>query len=152
MHFQFSNLIILAVLVVAVLGGNNTVALASALVLVVNLAGLGEAVLPLLEARGLEIGIVVLTAAILAPLASGKIDSQQVISTLTNVRTLLAVAIGVLVAFLGGKGVDLLTVEPQLITGVVFGTIIGVAFFKGVPVGPLICSGVLYFIFKLFKI
>lgn len=152
MHFQFSNLIILTVLAVAVLGGNNTVALASALVLIINLAGLGQAILPFLEARGLEIGIVILTAAILAPLASGKIDSQQVVSTLTNVRTLLAVAIGVLVAFLGGKGVDLLTVEPQLITGVVFGTIIGVAFFKGVPVGPLICAGILYFIFKLFKI
>ncbi|HHW06382.1 MAG TPA: DUF441 domain-containing protein [Clostridia bacterium] len=152
MQLQFANLIILAVLAVAVLGHNHTVALAAALVLVINLAGLGQVVLPFLEARGLEIGIVILTAAILAPLAAGKIDSQQVISTLTNVRTVLAVGVGVLVAFLGGKGVDLLTIEPQLITGVVFGTILGVAFFKGVPVGPLICSGILYYIFKLFKI
>jgi len=152
MQFQFANVLLLVVLAVAVLGHNQAVALAAALVLVINLAGLGEAVLPFLDARGLEIGIVILTAAILAPLASGKIDSQQVMATLTNVRTVLAIVVGALVAFLGGKGVELLTAEPQLITGVVFGTILGVAFFKGVPVGPLICSGILYFILKLFRI
>lgn len=152
MQFQFSNLIILAILAVAVIGNNKAVALAAALVLVISLIGLQAVIFPFLEARGIEIGIVVLTAALLVPLASGRIDGPEVMATMTNIRTLLAIVIGVLVAFLGGKGVDLMTMEPQLVTGVVFGTVIGVAFFKGVPVGPLICSGILYYLFKLFKI
>lgn len=152
MQFNFPNLVIMAILAVAVLGNNKAVALAAALVLIINLIGMDGAIFPFLEAKGIEIGIVILTAAILVPLASGRIDSKEVIATFTNLRTILAIIIGVLVAFLGGKGVDLMTMEPQLITGVVFGTIFGVAFFKGVPVGPLICSGILFYIFKLFKI
>ncbi|NLC76861.1 MAG: DUF441 domain-containing protein [Clostridia bacterium] len=152
MQVQFSNLIILVILAVAVIGNKKAVALAAALVLVINLIGLDGLIFPFLEARGIELGIVVLTAAILIPLASGKISGQEVMATLTNVRSLLAIIIGIAVAFLGGRGVTLMTAEPQLITGVVFGTIIGVSFFNGVPVGPLICSGILYYLFKLFHV
>lgn len=152
MGVSFSNLIILIILAIAIIGSNKTVALAAAIVLIINLLKLEQRFFPFFEAKGIEIGVVFIMLAILVPLASGEIDKVQVMATLTNLRTVLAIAIGILVAFLGGKGVDLMSDEPQLVTGIIFGTVIGAAFLKGVPVGPLICSGMLYYLFKLFRI
>ena len=47
------------------------------------------------------------------------------------------------VAWFGGRGVGLLGTQPVLITGLLIGTIIGVSFFGGIPVGPLIAAGIL---------
>lgn len=33
--------------------------------------------------------------------------------------------------------------EPQVIAGLLIGTVLGVAFLRGVPVGPLIAAGIL---------
>ena len=48
-----------------------------------------------------------------------------------------------LVAWLAGKGVPLMGEQPILVTGLLIGTIIGVAFLGGIPVGPLIAAGIL---------
>ena len=36
-----------------------------------------------------------------------------------------------------------MSAQPLLVTGLLLGTIIGVAVFRGVPVGPLIAAGIL---------
>ncbi|ADY94976.1 conserved hypothetical protein [Neisseria meningitidis H44/76] len=36
--------------------------------------------------------------------------------------------------------------QPVLITGLLIGTVIGVAFMGGIPVGPLIAAGILSFV------
>lgn len=46
-------------------------------------------------------------------------------------------------AWLGGRGVSLMSAYPTLVTGLLIGTILGVAFLGGVPVGPLIAAGIL---------
>ena len=56
---------------------------------------------------------------------------------------LLAIVVGVVVAWLAGKGVPLMGEQPVLVTGLMVGTIIGVAFLGGIPVGPLIAAGIL---------
>ena len=56
---------------------------------------------------------------------------------------LAAVLVGVLVAWLAGRGVPLMSEQPVLVTGLLLGTIIGVAFLGGIPVGPLIAAGIL---------
>ena len=55
----------------------------------------------------------------------------------------LSIAVGILVAWLGGRGVSLMSGSPTLVTGLLIGTILGVAFLGGVPVGPLIAAGIL---------
>ena len=55
----------------------------------------------------------------------------------------LSISVGVLVAWLAGKGVPLMGEQPILVTGLLIGTIIGVAFLGGIPVGPLIAAGIL---------
>lgn len=57
-----------------------------------------------------------------------------------------AVFIGIFVAWLAGRGVPLMGQQPVLITGLLIGTVIGVAFMGGIPVGPLIAAGILSFV------
>ena len=46
-------------------------------------------------------------------------------------------------AWLGGRGVKLMTHQPNIVAGLLIGTVAGVALLRGVPVGPLIAAGVL---------
>jgi uncharacterized membrane protein (DUF441 family) len=48
-----------------------------------------------------------------------------------------------LVAYLGGRGAVLMGSQPTVVAGLLIGTVLGVALFKGVPVGPLIAAGIL---------
>lgn len=41
----------------------------------------------------------------------------------------------------GGRGITLMGNQPQLVAGLLVGTVLGVALFRGVPVGPLIAAG-----------
>lgn len=152
MQFNLGSILILVIFVIALLGKNSSVAIAAALVLLIGLLRLDKVLYPYLDQHGIQIGVIVLTAAILIPLASGRIGASEVFATFNNVRALLAIAVGVFIAYLAGRGIGLLSAEPQIITGIIIGTVIGVAFFKGVSVGPLIGSGVLYFLFRLLKI
>lgn len=152
MQFSFGNFILLLIFFLAMASQNSSVAIAAGLVLIIGLFNLDKFLFPFLEAKGIQWGVVILTMAILVPLASGRISGQEVMATFQNIRSLLAMVVGIIVAYLAGKGVGLLAHEPQIVTGLIVGTIIGVAFFKGVSVGPLIGSGILYFLFKLFNI
>lgn len=50
-------------------------------------------------------------------------------------KSLTAIAIGLLVAWLGGRGVSLMTSQPNVVAGLLIGTVAGVALLRGVPVG-----------------
>ncbi|EFI0063287.1 DUF441 family protein [Escherichia coli] len=54
---------------------------------------------------------------------------------------IIILTIGVIVSWLGGRGVTLMGSQPQLVAGLLVGTVLGVALFRGVPVGPLIAAG-----------
>ena len=55
----------------------------------------------------------------------------------------ISILVGALVAWLAGKGVPLMGEQPVLVAGLLIGTIIGVSFLGGIPVGPLIAAGIL---------
>ncbi|PRM38049.1 hypothetical protein BVZ75_01495B, partial [Haemophilus influenzae] len=98
--------------------------------------------IPLLEKYGVKIGIIILTIGVLSPLVSGKIQLPN-LSGFVSWKMALSISVGVLVAWLAGKGVPLMGEQPILVTGLLIGTIIGVAFLGGIPVGPLIAAGIL---------
>lgn len=56
---------------------------------------------------------------------------------------MLAIAVGLAVAWLGGRGVKLMSNQPDIVAGLLIGTVAGVALLRGVPVGPLIAAGIL---------
>ena len=97
--------------------------------------------IPILEQYGVKIGIIILTIGVLAPLVSGK--SNCPISVHFKLENGCVDYNGIFVAWLAGKGVPLMSEQPVLVTGLLIGTIIGVSFLGGIPVGPLIAAGIL---------
>lgn len=136
-------LIILLVLAgLGLISNNMTVTLAILFLLAVRITPL-NGYFPFAEKYGLKLGILILTVGVMAPIASGKISANDVLSSFLNWKSLLAIAIGILVSWLGSRGVTLMSNQPSTVAGLLVGTIIGVALFRGVPVGPLIAAGIL---------
>ncbi|WP_225999400.1 DUF441 domain-containing protein [Paenibacillus sp. BJ-4] len=139
---DYSSLILLALAGLGIISGNSTVTIAMVVLLLLRVTSFHTA-FPWLEKYGLTIGIIILTIGVMTPLASGKISINQVLESFMHWKSLLAIVIGILVAYLGGRGATLMSGQPIIVTGLLIGTVIGVAFFKGVPVGPLIAAGLL---------
>ena len=96
---------------------------------------------PWVEKQGLSIGIIILTISVMAPIASGALPASTLLNSFANWKSLVAIAVGVFVSWLGGRGVTLMGSQPHLVAGLLIGTVLGVALFRGVPVGPLIAAG-----------
>lgn len=143
MLLQFNPIALMLVVLIAlgVLSQNSSVTIASAVLLLMQQTVLKQ-YLPWVEKNGLTIGIVILTIGVLSPLVTGKVPLQG-IGYFFQWKMILAVIVGIIVAWLGGRGVSLMSASPTLVTGLIIGTIIGVAFFGGIPVGPLIAAGLL---------
>lgn len=137
------NLIVLIVLLACgVFSHNTAVTIAAAVLIVFRITPLSE-FFPLLQRHGLEVGIIILTIGVLTPIASGKIAGEEILKSFMHWKSLCAIAIGLLVAWLGGRGVSLMTNQPNVVAGLLIGTVAGVALLRGVPVGPLIAAGIL---------
>lgn len=142
-----TNLVLLVLLCLGVVGNNTEISIAVVFLLLLRLLHI-DRMFPILEQHGLKLGIILLTIGVLAPVASGKITPEAILRTFTHWHSILAVGIGMFVAFLGGHGVQLMTRNPLIVNGLLVGTIIGVTFFRGVPVGPLIAAGMLAFLLQ----
>ena len=137
------NLIVLLVLLACGIFSHNTaVTIAAGVLIIFRITPLSE-FFPLLQNHGLEIGVIILTIGVLTPIASGKIQGEEILKSFLHWKSLLAIAIGLLVAWLGGRGVSLMTNQPNVVAGLLIGTVAGVALLRGVPVGPLIAAGIL---------
>ena len=137
------NLIVLLVLLACGIFSHNTaVTIAAGVLIVFRITPLSE-FFPYLQAHGLNIGIIILTIGVLTPIASGKISGEAIINSFMSWKSLFAIGVGLFVAWLGGRGVTLMTHQPNVVSGLLIGTIAGVALLRGVPVGPLIAAGIL---------
>lgn len=137
------NLIVLLVLLACgIFSHNSAVTIAAAVLIVLKITPLNS-LLPYVQAHGLNIGIIILTIGVLTPIASGKISGESILKSFLSWKSLLAIAIGVFVAWLGGRGVKLMSTQPDVVAGLLLGTVAGVAVLRGVPVGPLIAAGIL---------
>lgn len=137
------NLIVLIVLLACgVLSQNTAVTIAAAVLIVFRITPLSE-FFPLLQQHGLNIGIIILTIGVLTPIASGSIAGNDILKSFLSWKSLTAIAVGVFVAWLGGRGVQLMANQPNIVAGLLIGTVAGVAILRGVPVGPLIAAGIL---------
>lgn len=135
-------LILLVLAGLGIISHNMTVTLAILLLLAVRITPLNN-YFPWVERYGLTIGIVILTIGVMAPIASGKITATDVFHSFLSWKSILAIVIGVSVSWLGGRGVSLMSNQPSVVAGLLVGTVLGVALFRGVPVGPLIAAGIL---------
>ncbi|CAJ1002998.1 UPF0756 membrane protein BBR47_23170 [Brevibacillus aydinogluensis] len=135
-------------IVIGLLGRSPIIATAASILLVLKLTAL-ERFFPAVERRGLELGLLFLTISVLVPFANEKISWRDVTPLFTTVMGLLAMAGGAIATWMNGKGLDLLRAEPHIIVGLVIGSIFGIVFLRGIPVGPLMAAGITAFVLKL---
>lgn len=150
-NLDLSLIVLLILLACGIFSQNNTIIIATALLIIFKMLPFQQHIFDFLQKDGLNIGILILTVAVLAPIASGKIAGEMILKSFMSWQSLLAIAVGMFVAWLGGRGVKLMSAEPNVVAGLLIGTVAGVALLRGVPVGPLIAAGILslfYFIPK----
>ncbi len=133
--------ILVVLLLIGVIARSNLIAMAACVLLLLKFANLNF-VFPLLEKRGLEIGLLFLLLAILVPIATGKVTEADLLYNFKSLPGLLAIFGGALATHLNGEGLKLLQLDPELIFGLVLGSIFGIVFLGGVPVGPLMAAGI----------
>ncbi|MFC4545098.1 DUF441 domain-containing protein [Paenactinomyces guangxiensis] len=144
------DLLLVSLIVIGLLGRSPLIATAASLLLILKLIHL-DRFFPAVERRGLEFGLLFLTIAILVPFASGRVNYKDVMAIFSSVPGILALLGGALATYMNGKGLDLLKVDPQIIVGLVIGSIFGTLFLRGIPVGPLMAAGITAFLLKLFQ-
>jgi uncharacterized membrane protein (DUF441 family) len=136
-------------IVIGLIGRSPIIATAASMLLVIKLTAL-DRYLPTVERRGLELGLLFLTISVLVPFANEKVTWKDITPLFTTIVGLLALAGGAIATYMNGKGLDMLRAEPHLIVGLVIGSIIGIVFLRGIPVGPLMAAGITAFLLKLF--
>jgi uncharacterized membrane protein (DUF441 family) len=144
-------IVLVTLIIIGLVGRSPIIATAACILLAVKLVHL-ERFLPAIERRGLELGLLFLTFSVLVPFASGRIQPKEITAVLTTWPGWLALIGGAAATFINGKGLDLLRIDPQIIVGLVLGSIVGIVFFRGVPVGPLMAAGITAILYKLFKL
>ena len=112
-------LILLGLAALGFVSHNTTVAVSILVLIIIRVTPL-SAFFPWVEKQGLSMGIIILTISVMAPIASGTLPASTLIHSFGHWKSLVAIAVGVFVSWLGG---------------------LGVALFRGVPVGPLIAAG-----------
>lgn len=144
MNVSFVSLFLVTLIFLGVISQNNSITISATVLLLMQQTALVQFV-PLVEKHGLNIGIIFLTVGVLSPLVSGRVQVPPVAEFL-NFKIIASVLIGIFVAWLAGRGVFLMGQQPVLVAGLLIGTVIGVAFMDGIPVGPLIAAGILSFV------
>ncbi len=139
---------LLLVFLIALFTKNNLLAAAAAIVFFLDLMRLHR-FFPLIQSRGLEAGLLILTIALLLPLANGQLTMKNMGSALFSPVGILAVIGGVIGAYLNSQGLDLLAVEPSIIPGILIGIMVSVFFFGGVAVGPIMAAGITALLVRL---
>lgn len=142
---------ILLIVVLSVIGHNQSVAVAATVLLLLKILRM-DSLFPYLESYGLTAGIIILTIAVLVPLATGRITLSNMVDAFKTPVGIVAIAAGVFAAWMAGKGMFLLKDSPEVVTSLIVGTIAGVCFLKGLAVGPLIAGGLVSLVVALFSI
>ncbi|MDQ6421062.1 DUF441 domain-containing protein [Paenibacillus sp. LHD-117] len=144
-------IVLVGLIIIGVIGRSSIIATAACILLAVKLVHL-ERYLPGIERRGLELGLLFLTLSVLVPFASGKIGVKEFTAVLTSWQGILALLGGAAATYINSKGLDLLRIDPQIIVGLVLGSIAGIVLLRGIPVGPLMAAGITAILYKLFRL
>lgn len=143
---------LIILLIIAMVAKNTSLLIAAAVLILLKVVNLEESVFPVLKSKGITIGVTIITIAVLVPIATGEIGVKQLGEAMKSSAAWVALASGIIVALLGKVGVNLLATDPHITAALVIGTILAVALFNGVAVGPLIGAGIAYTFMKIMEL
>jgi uncharacterized membrane protein (DUF441 family) len=144
-----ANLMLLSMFLLGMIFGNNLIAASAGTLLVIKLIKL-PSLLGVVERHCLEWGLLFLLITVMVPFAQEKVGFKEMMTSFTNPVGLVAILGGALATYICGQGVALLNWRPEVMAGLVIGTVLGVALLKGMPVGPLAAAGLTAVILNLF--
>jgi uncharacterized membrane protein (DUF441 family) len=147
---MLGEIILVILIIVGIIGRSNILATAASVLLILKLTHL-QRYFPMLERRGLELGLLFLMISVLVPLVNGKVQTKDLLSTFFTMSGLFAMIGGILATYLNGQGLSMLKAEPQVMIGLVIGSIIGIVFLKGIPVGPLMAAAIAALMLNIIK-
>lgn len=147
-----SNIILVIILAISIIGKANSVSVATAILLIIKLLNIEKYIFPALDKSGVFWALVLLIAAILIPIANGSISSFKIKDNLTSTIGIIALLLSFFTTYLSGLGLKYLTVQGHgdVMPALILGSIAAAAFLGGVPVGPLITTGLLAVVMKIF--
>jgi len=140
---------LVVLLLVGIIAQSNLIAIAACVLLILRFSRL-HFIFPLLERRGLEVGLLFLLLSILVPIAQGSVTENDLIYNITSLPGIMAIVGGAVATHMNGEGLKLLGLRPEIIFGLVIGSIFGIVFFHGVPVGPLMAAGIAALYLEIF--
>lgn len=144
-----STIILLLILVVAILGKANSMVIAICGLLILKLLGLERIVYPYIEKNGMTWGLILIIAAIMIPIANGSVSAGSIKNVFTSWIGLTALVISFFTTYLSGQGLNFLQGHSEVMPALIIGAVAAAAFLGGVPVGPLITSGILALFVKM---
>lgn len=147
--FSQPNLFLYLLLAIALIAKNNSLIIAVIFLLVLKLIGVDSKLFSLIQSKGINWGVTIITIAVLVPIATGDIGFKDLTATFKSPYAWIALISGIMVALLAKGGVSLLADSPEITTALVLGTILSVSVFNGVAVGPLIGAGIAYAAIKV---
>ncbi len=150
--FTQANLFLLLLLVIALVAKNQSLLFAVGFLIVIKAVGLDQKLYPVIQSKGINWGVTVITIAVLVPIATGDIGFKQLGEAMKSYYAWIALGAGIAVALIAKNGLTLLENDPHITTALVIGTILAVALFGGVAVGPLIGAGIAYLAMQIVKI
>lgn len=140
------------ILLIAIIGKNTSLIVASVVVMFIKALPFTQKWFPIIQSKGINWGVTIISIAILIPIATGEITFHDLIRVFKNPAGWIAIGMGIAVAILSRWGVNQLSASPQVTVALVFGTIMGVVLFKGIAAGPVIASGLTYCIITMLNL
>jgi uncharacterized membrane protein (DUF441 family) len=140
-------IIIFILVILSFITKNKNLGIAALIIFVISLTN-SEKAINFIEKYCMDIGMIFLMLWMLVPLIKQGSNSFD-IRSLLSVNGIVSLIMGVVVAMLAAKGVSFTKGNADVLSGVVLGSIVGVSLLGGVPVGPLIASGIAYEIVRL---
>lgn len=149
--FSASTIFLFILFLLGYIAKNQSIMIAVYILLGIKLLKLDDKLFPYLQDKGIGWGVIIITIAVLIPIATGEIGFKELLQSIKSYHAWIALLAGMFVAVIAKYGLNLLANDPEITAALVIGTIIAVVVFKGVAVGPLIGAGIAYVLLKTLK-
>ena len=143
--------LIVIILLLGFLAGSRVIVLASIFLLILKALHL-ENFLKFFSDSGIEIGLVFLLLAVLSSLLINPLDWDELKMIFVSREGIIAVLAGLTATRFNKLGLNLLNNTPRIIIGIVTGSLLGIVFFKGIPVGPMMAAGLAALLLRVMEV
>lgn len=145
---MLSKIILIVLFILSLINKNKSLTGAAFIIFVISLIDNGKSA-DFIEKHFMNLGMTFLMIWMLVPLIKQTSIENININQLLNLRSIISIIAGISAVLIASKGVTFLKLNSDTMPGILIGSIIGVTFLGGVPVGPLIASGMVFGVLKL---